>query len=216
LIEFVLNGFRGAGDFLDERPVPFLIVGDGRMHVPALEHICHARSLNQRARKARSNARRETSGSLHRTGNELLQLFEVVVHRPASIRKPHGRSRMVCEQVGSASVRANLAVQFRELRCVPEPLFDRRGPEQHDYPWRDEIDLPLEPVLPAHSQFIVAWRAILRRPALHAVCQEDLSARQSHPAQHVVEELAGAAHKWTTFDVFCTAGRFTDEHHRWQ
>jgi hypothetical protein len=35
-------------------------------------------------------------------------------------------------------VRANLAVQFRELRCVPEPLFDRRGPEQHDYPWRDE------------------------------------------------------------------------------
>ena len=144
LIEFVLNGFRGAGDFLDERPVPFLIVGDGRMHVPAL-------------------VRRETSGSLHRTGNELLQLFEVVVHRPASIRKPHGRSRMVCEQVGSASVRANLAVQFRELRCVPEPLFDRRGPEQHDYPWRDEIDLPLEPVLPAHSQFIVAWRAILRR-----------------------------------------------------
>jgi hypothetical protein len=68
-------------------------------------------------------------------------------------------------------------------------------------------------VLPAYSQFIVAWCTILRRAALHAVRHEDSTARQPNPPQHVIEELAGSASKWTTFDVFRTAGAFADEHH---
>ena len=120
---------------------------------------------------------------------------------------------MICQEVGSASVRANLAVQRCELGRATEPLFDRSRPEQYDDPWRNEIDLPIQPVLSADGQFITAWRAIPRRPALHAVRQEDSRPRQSDSAQHPIDERAGSTNERTTFSIFGCAGCFTNEHH---
>jgi hypothetical protein len=75
---------------------------------------------------------------------------------------------MIREEIRSASVHANVAVQRRELWDASEPLLDRRRPEQHDDPRRHEIDLPVEPVLQAPGQFIFSWCPILRRAALYA------------------------------------------------
>jgi hypothetical protein len=121
---------------------------------------------------------------------------------------------MIGEEVGSASEPASLAVQLGELWCAAEPLSDRRHPEQDDYPWRDEIDLPIEPMLAAHGQFIAAWRTVLRWPALHAVRDEDSSTREPNPPQHLIDERAGSTNERPTFGVFCRAGCLTDEHHR--
>jgi hypothetical protein len=121
---------------------------------------------------------------------------------------------MIGEEVGLAPERASLAVQLRELWCAAEPLSDRRHPEQDDYPWRDEIDLPIEPVLAAHGQFIVAWRTVLRWPALQAVRYEDSSTPEPNPPQHLIDEHAGSTNEWPTFGVFCRTGCLTDEHHR--
>jgi hypothetical protein len=104
-------------------------------------------------------------------------------------------------------------MQRREPRCAAEPLSDRGRPEQHDHRWRNNVDLPVEPKLPAHVQFIVTWRSILRRAALHAVRQKDPGTRQPNLAQHLIDEPAGSANERTAFGVFGLAGCFTDEHH---
>lgn len=120
---------------------------------------------------------------------------------------------MIREEIRSAPVRAHLAVQRRELRRAAEPLFDRGRPAQYDDLWRNEIDLPIEPVLAADGQFIVAWPTILRRPAFHAVCQKDAVTRQPNPAQHLIDEPPGSTDERATLGVFGRAGGLADEHH---
>jgi hypothetical protein len=95
-------------------------------------------------------------------------------------------------------------MQLRELWRASEPLFDRRSAEQHDDSRRDEIDLPLEPVLPAYRQFIVTRRPILRWPVFSR-CWSRRTRARVNPIR-LIEELAGSANEWTTFGVFCSAG----------
>jgi hypothetical protein len=104
-------------------------------------------------------------------------------------------------------------VQLRELRSSTERLSDRRCAEQHDKSRLDEINLAIEPVFSAGTQLITAWGTIPRRSALHAVGHKDFGTREPDTAQHLIEEAAGSADKWTSCDVFFSPWGLTDEHH---
>jgi hypothetical protein len=64
----------------------------------------------------------------------------------------------------------------------------------------------------ASRSFTDSGIAILRRPALEQICNENGIPRQSDRSQHFIKQLAGAADEWFTAPVFFGAGRLANDH----
>src|SRR6185312_11318518 len=125
----------------------------------------------------------------------------------------HGRaigiSAALAVQVHAEVVPA--AAQFTHGRVDGEKVFGGGSAQGHNYLRADGNDL-------AHQEgnagfaLVALWGTIPRRAALDHVGNVNILAAQAHGRNHVVEQLAGAAHEGQPLLVFVGPRTFAHEH----